>query len=253
MTSKGIEKTILITGGSRGIGAATAILAARHDYTVAINYIEREDAAQQVVNQIEKLGGKALALQCDVSQEEQVVDMFGKLDDSVGPIAALVNSAGVLAPLTRVENLDASRIRRIFDVNVIGSFLCAREAIRRMSTNYGGIGGAIINITSGAARIGAANDYVDYAASKAAIDTFTIGLAKEVASENIRVNAVRAGFIDTDMHESVGGPKRFEQLKHTIPLARVGRPEEVAEGIIWLLSENASYCTGTILDVTGGR
>ena len=253
MTSKGIEKTILITGGSRGIGAATAILAARHDYTVAINYVERENAAQQVVSRIENSGGKALALQCDVSQEEQVVNMFGKLDDSVGPIAALVNSAGVLAPLTRVEHFDAARIRRIFDVNVIGSFLCAREAIRRMSTNYGGNGGTIVNITSGAARIGAANDYVDYAASKAAIDTFTIGLAKEVASENIRVNAVRAGFIDTDMHESVGGPKRFEQLKHTIPLARVGSPEEVAEGIIWLLSENASYCTGTILDVTGGR
>ncbi len=253
MMSKDTEKVVLITGGSRGIGAATAVLAARHDYTVAINYVEREDSAQQVVSHIEKSGGKALALKCDVSQEERVVDMFRKLDESVGPIRALVNSAGVLAPLNRVEHLDASRIRRIFDVNVVGSFLCAREAVRRMSTNHGGNGGSIINISSGAARLGAANDYVDYAASKAAIDTLTIGLAKEVAGENIRVNAVRPGFIETDMHESVGGPKRFEQIKHTIPLTRVGSPEEVAEGIIWLLSEKASYCTGTILDVTGGR
>lgn len=253
MTSKDTKKVVLITGGSRGIGAATAVLAAQHDYTVAISYVEREDAAQQVVEQVESSGGRALSLKCDISQEEQVVGMFRKLDDSVGPITALVNSAGVLAPLTRVEHLDAARIRHIFDVNVVGSFLCAREAVRRMSTNHGGNGGSIVNISSGAARLGAANDYVDYAASKAAIDTLTIGLAKEVAGENIRVNAVRPGFIDTDMHDSVGGSKRFEQIKHTIPLTRVGSPEEVAEGIVWLLSEKASYCTGTILDVTGGR
>ena len=253
MSDSETNQVILVTGGSRGIGAATAILAARHGYAVAVNYQEREVDAQRVVNQIQNLGGQAVSLKCDVSQEAQVVDMFEKLDADVGRITALVNSAGILAPLTRVENFDADRIRRIFDVNVVGSFICAREAVRRMSARHGGSGGSIINITSGAARLGAANDYVDYAASKAAIDTFTIGLAKEVADDGIRVNAVRAGFIDTDMHESVGGPKRFEQLKHTIPLARVGNPEEVAEGIMWLLSDKASYCTGTILDVTGGR
>ena len=248
-----IDKVILITGGSRGIGAATAILAAQHDYSVAVNYREREDDALQIVSQIEKSGGKAIALQCDISQEDQVVDMFKRLDEALGCLTALVNSAGILAPLSRVENIDAVRIREIFDVNVVGSFLCAREAVRRMSSNRGGNGGSIINISSGAARLGAANDYVDYAASKAAIDTLTIGLAKEVANDNIRVNAVRPGFIDTDMHHSVGGRKRFEQVRPTIPLARVGSPEEVAEGIIWLLSDKASYCTGTILDVTGGR
>ncbi|MDE0309184.1 MAG: SDR family oxidoreductase [Acidiferrobacterales bacterium] len=253
MTSKEIDQVILITGGSRGIGAATAIAAAQHNYTVVINYAEREDAARRVVSQIENSGGRAHALQCDVSQETQVVDMFRKLDDTVGQIAALVNNAGILAPLSRVEHLDSVRIRRIFDVNVVGTFLCSREAVRRMSTNRGGNGGSIINISSGAARLGAANDYVDYAASKAAIDTFTIGLAKEVAGEGIRVNAVRPGFIDTDMHDSVGGSKRFEQIRHMIPLSRVGSAEEVAAGIIWLLSEKASYSTGTILDITGGR
>ncbi len=253
MIANSPNRVLLITGGSRGIGAATAVLAAKHGYRVGVNYCENKDAALRIVSDIEQSGGMAVALKCDISEENQVVEMFDQLDETLGQVTALVNSAGILAPLTRVENVDAERIRRIFDVNVVGSFICAREAIKRMLKENGGMGGSIVNITSGAARLGAANDYVDYAASKAAIDTFTIGLAKEVAEQGIRVNAVRAGFIDTDMHKSVGGPKRFEQLKHTIPMARVGQPEEIAESIIWLLSDKASYCTGTILDVTGGR
>ena len=248
-----MKKILLITGSSRGIGAATAILAARQGYSVAVNYLENKARANHVVNKIKSNGGEAVALQADVANESQVVSMFEEIDAKLGNITVLVNNAGILAPLSRVQDIDANRVRRIFDVNVLGSFLCAREAIRRMSTKYGGDGGSIINLTSGAARIGAANDYVDYAASKAAIDTFTIGLAKEVSDEAIRVNAVRAGFINTEMHESVGGSKRFEQLKHTIALGRVGEPQEIAEAIVWLMSDKASYCTGTILDVTGGR
>ena len=253
MSTNTDKNVILITGGSRGIGAATAVLAAKLGYSVALNYRENENSAINVVNQIESLGGSVVALRCDISNEEQVVDMFNQIDHSIGRLTALVNCAGILAPLSRVENIDAERIRKIFDVNVVGSFICAREAVQRMSTKHGGNGGSIVNISSGAARLGAPNDYVDYASSKAAIDTFTIGLAKEVAGENIRVNAVRAGFIDTDMHQSVGGSKRFDQLRHTIPLDRIGKPEEVAEGIMWLISDKASYCTGTILDATGGR
>ena len=253
MSTNTDKNVILITGGSRGIGAATAVLAAKLGYSVALNYRENENSAINVVNQIESLGGSVIALRCDISNDEQVVDMFNQIDNSIGRLTALVNCAGILAPLSRVENIDAERIRKIFDVNVVGNFICAREAVRRMSTKHGGNGGSIVNISSGAARLGAPNDYVDYASSKAAIDTFTIGLAKEVAGENIRVNAVRAGFIDTDMHQSVGGSNRFEQLRHTIPLDRIGKPEEVAEGIMWLISDKASYCTGTILDVTGGR
>lgn len=248
-----MQKVLLITGGSRGIGAATAFLAAKQGYRVAVNYRERENHANRVVDQIKSDGGTAVAIQADVSDESQVAEMFDRLDDQLGVISALVNNAGILAPLARVQDVDAQRIRQLFDVNVVGSFICAREAIARMSTENGGTGGAIINLTSGAARLGAANDYVDYAASKAAIDTFTIGLAKEVASQGIRVNAVRAGFIKTDMHDSVGGSARFTQVKHTIPLERVGLPEEIAEAILWLLSDKSSYCTGTILDATGGR
>ncbi len=248
-----MEKVILITGGSRGIGAATAILAAENGYRVAVNYAAGKDRAEEVVASIRASGGEAVAVQADIADENQVVRMFNELDLRLGAINALVNNAGILAPLMRVENMNAQRIRRIFDVNVVGSFICARQAIRRMSTDHGGQGGSIINLTSGAARLGAANDYVDYAASKAAIDTFTIGLAKEVAEQGIRVNAVRAGFIKTEMHESVGGNRRFEQLRHTIPMGRVGLPEEIAEAILWLLSDRSSYCTGTILDATGGR
>ena len=248
-----MQKVVLITGGSRGIGAATAVLLAQHGYRVAVNYRERESHAKRVVNKINSDGGAAIAIQADVSNESEVAEMFNQLDDRLGTISALVNNAGVLAPLARVQDIDAHRIRKLFDVNVVGSFVCAREAILRMSTENGGTGGTIINLTSGAARLGAANDYVDYAASKAAIDTFTIGLAKEVANQGIRVNAVRAGFIKTDMHDSVGGSKRFAQVKNTIPMERVGMPEEIAESIYWLLSDKSSYCTGTILDATGGR
>ncbi len=248
-----MAKVILITGGSRGIGAATAKLAARSGYRVAVNYVAHKRRAEEVVDQVRAAGGDAIKLQADVSDEQQVMEMFNQLDEHFGTIDALVNNAGVLAPLSPVVNIDSQRIRRIFDVNVVGSFICAREAIRRMSTDHNGQGGSIINLTSGAARLGAANDYVDYAASKAAIDTFTIGLAKEVATQGIRVNAVRAGFIKTEMHLSVGGSERFESLKHTIAMQRVGLPEEIAEAILWLLSDRSSYCTGTILDVTGGR
>ena len=248
-----MNKVILITGGSRGIGAATALLAAREGYAVAVNYLEKRSRAEDVVKRIHALGSEAISLRADISEEKQVSDMFEQIDARLGTISALVNNAGILAPLSKVRHLAAARIRRIFDVNVLGTFLCSREAIRRMSTELGGKGGTIINLTSGAARLGGSNEYVDYAASKGAIDTFTVGLAKEVAQENIRVNAVRAGFINTEMHDSVGGSQRFEQLKHTIAMARVGQPEEVAEAILWLLSDHSSYCTGTILDVTGGR
>ncbi len=248
-----MSKVLLVTGGSRGIGAATALMATQRGYSVAVNYAERRDRADETVAKIQSVGGTAVALQADISDEAQVALMFEQLDQCLGSINALVNNAGILAPLMRVQDIDADRIRRIFDVNVVGSFICAREAIRRMSTDNGGDGGSIINLTSGAARLGAANDYVDYAASKAAIDTFTIGLAKEVASQGIRVNAVRAGFIKTEMHESVGGSQRFAQVKDTIALKRIGLPGEVAEAILWLLSDKSSYCTGTILDATGGR
>ncbi len=247
------KEVMLITGGSRGIGAATAILAARRGYRVAVNYAEQKARADQIVAEIRSCGGTAIALQADVANEQQVADMFSSLDKEFGPISALVNNAGILAPLARVQDIDAERIRRLFDVNVLGSFNCAREAIHRMSSEFGGSGGSIVNLTSGAARLGGAFDYVDYAASKGAIDTFTIGLAKEIASQGIRVNAVRAGFIKTEMHNSVGGSERFEQVKHTIAMQRVGMPEEIAQAILWLLSDQSSYCTGTILDVTGGR
>ena len=248
-----MNKVLLVTGGSRGIGAAISKLAAQEGYNVAVNYCKDENSALNVVSQIQANGRKAIAVQADVANEHQVIQMFEQVDSNLGQLAALVNNAGILAPLSRVENYDAERVRRIFDVNVVGSIICAREAIFRMSTQHGGKGGSIINISSGAARLGAANDYIDYAASKGAIDTFTVGLAKELAEDNIRVNAVRAGFIDTDMHQSVGGNKRFEVLRHTIAMQRRGRPEEIAQAVLWLLSDQASYCTGTILDVTGGR
>ncbi len=248
-----MNKVILVTGGSRGIGAATSILAAQEGFDVAVNYYQDEASANSVVNKIRKIGQKALAVQADVSKEDDVIRMFEQIDAKCGQLSSLINNAGILAPLSKVENITVERMKRIFDVNVIGAFLCAREAIGRMSIRHGGEGGSIVNISSGAARLGAPNDYVDYAASKGAIDTFTIGLAKELAPDEIRVNAVRAGFIDTDMHLSVGGKERFEALKHTMVIKRVGLPEEIARAILWLVSDQASYCTGTILDVTGGR
>ena len=248
-----MSKIVLITGGSRGIGAATAHLAAQRGYTVCISYLNNAAAAEAVVADIVSAGGAALALQADVSVEAELVRLFAQIDARLGPLAALVNNAGVLEQQARVEQMDAARLQRVFATNVLGSFLCAREAVRRMSTRNGGSGGAIVNLSSGASRLGSPNEYVDYAASKGAIDTFTIGLAKEVAAEGIRVNAVRPGLIYTEIHASGGEPERVDRLKLSVPMQRGGSAEEVAQTIVWLLSDEASYVTGALLDVTGGR
>ncbi len=246
-------KVVLITGGSRGIGAAIAELAAASAYRVCITYRQSHQAAEAVVDRIRKRGGQADAYQCDVADERDIVSVFEAVDRDCGRLDALVNNAGVLELQARVEHMQADRLTRIFTTNVIGSFICAREAIRRMSTKQGGSGGAIVNLSSIAARLGAPNEYVDYAASKAAIDTFSIGLAKEVAAEGIRVNAVRPGVIRTEIHASGGEPNRVERVKDSVPMLRGGEPEEVARAVLWLLSDEASYVAGSLLDVTGGR
>ena len=243
----------LITGGSRGIGAATAKLAAARGYAVCVNYERDEAAALGVVAEIERAGGRAIAVQADVAREADVVHLYAELDARLGRATALVNNAGVCAVQARVEAMDAERLAFVFGVNVIGSFLCAREALKRMSTRHGGAGGAIVNLSSGASRLGSPGEFVDYAASKGAIDTFTLGLAREVASEGVRVNAVRAGLVVTDIHASTGEPGRPERIAPTIPMQRAGTPEEIAESIVWLLSPAAAYVTGALLDVTGGR
>ncbi|MFC5520241.1 SDR family oxidoreductase [Polaromonas jejuensis] len=248
-----MSKLVLITGGSRGIGAATALLAARQGYAVAVNYAANSLAADEVVRQIRQAGGQAMAVQADVAREAQVLAMFEKIDARFGRLSALVNNAGVVDQTTRVDAITQARLQRIFEVNVFGSFLCAREAVRRMSTRYGGAGGAIVNVSSAAARLGSPGQYVDYAAAKGAIDTFTLGLSKEVAAEGIRVNAVRPGIIDTDIHASGGLPDRARELAPQVPLQRAGTAEEVAEAIVWLLGEQSSYTTGALLDVAGGR
>ena len=248
-----MAKVILITGGSRGIGAATARLAALQGYAVAISYVHNRATADTVVAAITAAGGQALAVQANVALEADVLRMFKQVDESLGRITALVNNAGVLEVQSRVEHMTAERISRVLTINVLGSFLCAREAVRRMSTAHGGPGGAIVNLSSRASKLGSPGEYVDYAASKAAVDTLTIGLAKEVAAEGIRVNAVSPGLIETDIHASGGEPGRVERLKASVPMGRGGAAEEVAQAVLWLLSDAASYTTGTVLDVSGGR
>jgi NAD(P)-dependent dehydrogenase (short-subunit alcohol dehydrogenase family) len=243
---------LLVTGGSRGIGAATARLAARRGYAVCVNYRANDEAASQVVKAIEADGGRAVAMRADVAAEADVVRLFAACHDSFGSPTALVNNAGVLETQMRVETMDAARLHRVFSTNVIGAFLCAREAVKRMSTKRGGQGGAIVNVSSGASRLGSPGEYVDYAASKGAMDTFTVGLAREVAEEGIRVNAVRAGFIYTQIHADGGEPNRVDRVKAFAPMKRGGSADEVARAILWLLSDEASYTTGSFIDVTGG-
>ena len=244
---------MLITGGGRGIGAATARLAAARGYAVCINYLRDRASAEGLVQDIRADGGSAIAVAGDVAQEKDVVHLFEACDRSLGPLSALVNNAGIVATKSRVDALGADRLQRMFAINVVGAFLCAREAIKRMSTKHGGKGGAIVNVSSAAARVGSPGEWVDYAASKGAIDTMTIGLSKELANEGIRVNCVRPGFVNTGIHAAAGEPNRIERLREGIPMKRGGEPEEVARAILWLLSDEASYSTGAILDVTGGR
>ena len=248
-----MQKIVLITGGSRGIGAATALLAAHQGYAVAVNYAANSLAADEVVRTIRADGGTAITVQADVAVESQVLAMFNKVDAKLGRLTALVNNAGVVDQTSRVDAMSMARFRRMFEINVYGSFVCAREAVRRMSTRHGGTGGTIVNLSSVAARLGAPGQYVDYAAAKGAIDSFTVGLAKEVSTEGIRVNAVRPGIIDTDIHASGGLPNRAREMAPQVPMQRPGSAEEVARSILWLMGPESSYTTGTVLDVTGGR
>jgi NAD(P)-dependent dehydrogenase (short-subunit alcohol dehydrogenase family) len=250
---KHVKQVLLVTGGSRGIGAATALLAGQRGYAVAVNYTADAASAAAVVERIQADGGQALAVQADVSDEAQVLAMFARVDHELGPLTALVNNAGVVDSTQRVDEQSLARWQRMFAINVFGTLLCAREAVKRMSTTHGGAGGAIVNVSSVAAHIGGAGQYVDYAAAKGAVDVFTLGLAREVATEGIRVNAVRPGVIDTEIHASGGQPGRAERLAPTIPMQRPGTAQEIAQAILWLLSDGSSYATGAVLDVAGGR
>ncbi len=248
------SRTLLVTGGSRGIGAATCVLAAERGWDVAVNFARDQPAAERVAAAVRARGRRALVLQADVGDDTAVRAMFEALDRAWGTrLGGLVNNAGVVDVAARVDQMDAARLDRMFRTNVLGSFACAREALRRMSTRHGGAGGAIVNLSSAAARLGAPGQYVDYAAAKGAIDVFTMGLAREVATEGVRVNAVRPGIIDTDIHASGGQPERVRQMAPLVPMQRAGTAEEVAAAIVWLLSDEASYTTGSVIDVTGGR
>lgn len=248
-----MKSVVLITGGSRGIGAATALRAAQRGFAVAVNYTRDAEAANAVVQQIVTAGGTAIAIQADVADEAQVLAMYLAIDAQLGPVTALVNNAGVVDVAARVDEMGVQRIRRMFDINVLGTFICTREALQRMSTRHGGKGGCIVNVSSVAARLGGPGQYVDYSASKGAIDTFTVGLAKEVATEGVRVNAVRPGIIETDIHASGGQPDRAQQMAPLVPMQRAGSADEVANTIVWLLGPDASYVTGANIDVAGGR
>lgn len=244
---------MIVTGGSRGIGAATVLAAADAGYSVCVNYRRQQAEAESLADRVVRSGGKAMALQGDVSIEADVKRMFKRTATAFGPVTALVNNAGILEPHSKLEDMDVERIRRIFETNVIGAFLCAREAVKAMSTELNGKGGSIVNISSIAARLGAPGEYIDYAASKGAIDSLTTGLSKEVAGCGIRVNAVRPGVIYTDIHASGGEPDRVDRVKSSVPMQRGGTAKEVAEAVLWLASERAAYCTGTFIDVSGGR
>lgn len=253
MATESQAPVILITGGSRGVGAATARLAAAQGYDVAISYVSNEAAARAVVADVQALGRRALAVRADSAEPQQVTHLFAAIDQAFGRLDVLVNNAAIIARQSRVEDLTFERMQRVFAVNAIGPMLCAQQAARRMSQRHNGRGGAIINVSSGAARLGSPNEYVDYAASKGALESFTIGFSKEVAREGIRVNCVRPGHIYTEMHASGGEPGRVDRVKDTVPMGRGGQPEEVARAILWLAGAEASYVTGTFVDVTGGK